>query len=178
MKKAQDIAETTFGNAADQTRMATTLKRAAGMVRSAISEGVFDEKERKTLLDAITILERGVKIRRQAATLKSQKEEADAARRKEIGTHLAKTFGAIETISEKVAFVAAVERHKLSGGWMNTAEDLDRAFKEGLADLPYSLFRKEGSAAVVAKDAWAKFLEARERLEEQHAVMILKLSRA
>lgn len=175
MKKASDIASQFGSDAAGQKRMATGLLRAAGMVRSAIEEGVFEEKERKILQDAIAVLERGAKVRRQAASLKSKEEQAAEARRKDVRARMSGTFAALNSIDEKVALVAAVDSDRLKHAQIHTRRDVDDYFKESLNDLEWKLARRDGDTAEVVAEAWAKFCEARHRLQDQHALVISRV---
>ncbi|MGY6258865.1 hypothetical protein ACXIVK_36060 [Paraburkholderia caledonica] len=175
MKRASDVANQIAGDSAAQKRMATALMRAAGMVRSAIEEGVFDDKERKALLDAIAVLERGAKVRRQAASLKSKDEQAAEARRKDIRVSMSSTFAALSSIEEKVALIAAVDSDRLKHAQIRTPRDVDDYFKESLNDLEWKLARRDGDTAEVVTEAWTKFCEARQRLQDQHALVISRV---
>lgn len=172
MKKASDLANHIVGDSAAQKRMATTLMRAAGMVRSAIEEGVFDAKEHKVLQDAIAVLERGAKVRRQAASLKTKEEQAAEIRRKDIRERMSGTFGALKSIDEKVALIAAVDSDRLKYTQIRTARDVEDYFKESLNDLEWKLARQAGDTDKVVADAWTKFCDARQRLQDQHALVI------
>ncbi|WP_454875195.1 hypothetical protein [Paraburkholderia xenovorans] len=175
MKKAGDIANQIGGDSAGQKRMATALLRAAGMVRSAIEEGLFDDKERKVLQDAIAVLERGAKVRRQAASLKSKHEQAAEARRKDIRLRMSGTFVALSSIEERIALIAAVDSDRLKHAQIHTRRDVDDYFKESLNDLEWKLAQRDGDTGEVVTEAWSKFCEARQRLQDQHALVISRV---
>lgn len=178
MKSAGDLAKEPFTASTEHVRLAKTLRQTAGRVSSVAGSDVFSDKQRRVLEDAIRILEDGAKVRRQAAFLKAKIEDAEEARRREIAGHVSSTFGGLQTVEEKVALLASVDRHRVRSVQIESNDDLDFYLKGSMDDLVWTLARQDGEPQEVVAAAWEKFCKARPRLEEAHALLVLRVRRA
>lgn len=177
MKKAVDVANASVQNAGEHTRNATALRQTAGRVRACVDADMFDDKERKVLLQAMAILEDGAKLGRQVAALKAKVERAAELRRKEVAGHIATTFGGIQAIEAKVALVAIVDPQRLKHIRLESDRDLAFYFDDSLRDLVWTLARRDGTPEAVVTAAWLAFRGDLPGLEKDHASIIQRLRR-
>ena len=109
---------------------------------------------------------------------RAQTEERTKAE-KGLRLAMAKTFLALSSIEDKIAFIAAAHSFRLRVGSILSRQDLDYYFADDLNSFIYRLSGEinDGTPTLVAADAWAKFTAARDELTQRHHELILRLSR-
>lgn len=180
MKSPKELAASILTSPDEQKRQAVALRRLAGGVRAAAERkehcGLTD-KEVRTLLDAVTVLNELANRHTKAQKLKQAEYDARAAAERLVRTEMSKNFLALSDIPDQVAFIAAVSSNLLRDGRVKTIADLKYYFDDCINSLSYrfSTDATTKSPKIVVADAWEKFEEARAGLKEKQTAVIGRL---
>lgn len=94
-----------------------------------------------------------------------------------IADEVAKQFGTLTEVADRVAFVGAVCSHWLRTRTFDNPGELDRVFDEAVGRLAETLaYGTELSPRAAVDGAWTTFAGARERLRSEHANLIDRLA--
>ena len=181
MKNPREISDTCWNGPDELKRTANRLKRLAGGLRSEVtaSSHGLSEKEAAALRTALTLTDEMASRYSKAAALSKKRIEERTKAEKGLRLAMAKTFLALSSIEDKIAFIAAAHSYRLRVGSILSRQDLDYYFTDDLNSFIYRLSGEinDGTPTLVAADAWAKFTAARDELTQRHHELILRLSR-
>lgn len=182
MKSAQELAATFATSPEEQKRQAVALRRLAGGVMAAAERkeatGLTD-KEVKTLLDAVALLNTLATNHTKAQKLTQQSRDAQEVAERAVRTAMSGNFEKLTSVPDRVAFIAAVSSHLLRGGIVSTVDDLSYHFDDCIKSLSYSLSKKVEPGRQpneLVAEAWTKFEAARTELQNRHTQDIGRLT--
>jgi hypothetical protein len=183
MKTANELASAFLTSPAEQKRQGLAMKRLAGGLRAAVERKEMtglSEKEVRTLHDAILVLNKLADNHAAAQKISQKKRDDRAAAEVKVRAGMRDNFDTLYTIADRIALIAAVQRHLLRDHFVVTLDDLQYHFKDSINSLAYELSKKAitVSAAEVVKEAWEKFTTHREKLQDQYSSEIVRLTRA
>lgn len=184
MKSAQELASAFLTSPDEQKRQAVALRRLAGGVKAAADRkevSGLSDKEVKTLLDAVTVLNTLAANHTKAQKITQQRRDAQESAERAVRAAMASNFDKLASIQDKVALIAAVSSYVLRNRLVSTMDDLNYHFKECVKDLGYNLSTKvdaEHTPQHLVAEAWNKFESARAELQDKHAQEIGRLTLA
>lgn len=182
MKTPNELAAAILTSAQTHKKRATSLRRLAGGLRSEISDAEstgLTVSELKLLNGALTQLDH-MATQFAAASKIAEKEQMEKEKRaKLVRDAMNQCFGNLSTITDRVAFVAAVNSNLIRNGSADTPSELNSCFTDCFGRLEYRLAQQaaKSSPQVVVDEAMAKFVGAKEGLAAQHKSLIERLAR-
>lgn len=177
MKKSTEIATTFGANAAGEKRRSTALKRLAGGIRTEIRQAEYSglsDEEKKTLIDAATMLDQLALIHKNASSIIAQREKLREGRENVIRKGMEDTFYKLTSVADKIAVVAAIQSFTLRN--IHNLDDLAYYLQDSLTSLAYRLSKEKEDPTAAVADAWQKFSENRQSIIAKHADALARLS--
>ena len=189
MKSAKDLAQSILLSGDEFATKATTCRRLAGGLR-ALDAGFLDltDKQRATLAGARALLDEIAETYTRAGKLKTHQEQGRKKREKAIRAAMQSTFDAIGSTADKIALIAFVSSWAFDSdaavGHVNDLAGvrylLGEYLRRQLDDLAYSITRRAADTATPADAVaaeWSRFQQARSRLQDKHARVIVTVDR-
>ena len=180
MKTPAELATSRLDSPESHKKRATSARRLAGSLRNAIfgaETAGLTEKETKALSEAAGILERLGKAYDGAKLIAARRLSYDEKREKAVRVEMARNFGALATVEDKVAFLAAMNQTRFLQECRNL-KDLDYWVKDAFDTLVYRFATQsqDRDLAAVVAEKWAKFEEAKIGLQAQYRSSITRLT--
>lgn len=147
-------------------KRSTQIKRVAGGIRSEINEATrhgLSQQEAQLLGKAAALLEKLAGNYAQASKLAQARINEEVRLAKACLAAMATTFGALSSIEDKVALIAAVNSYLLKEGALDSKRYLDMYFGRSIESLSDILAKQapDRPIADVVSEAWQKFTKAR-----------------
>jgi hypothetical protein len=182
MRTPKDMAVDALASEAEHTRRATALRRLASGVRAqSVGALGLNEKERKTLTDAVGLLDKMTDVSSQAAALAKRRSAERAARERAIRSATKTSFASLTSVEDQVALIYAVNAQVLTTT-VPHADKLRRLreeFNDALDGLVQSLASKSGDKRpeVLVVEAWARFEASKASAQANHSGLIDALNK-
>lgn len=179
MKNAKTLATEPFTSTKELSTQASNLKRLTTGIDAVARRDVgWTDKERKLLADAAALIATLSNVHAQAARIKERDNKQAAQRESALRAALRDNFGAMQTIPDQVALVAAVASYRTRRGF--DLDELPGAVSEAIDSLVYSLARnapyRDMSPAAAVAAAWSKFGAEAPRLHADCAGLVERLA--
>jgi hypothetical protein len=181
MKSPADYIAESYLRADRLKQASTNAKRAAGCINSELERTNFHgltEKERKTLTEAVNLLNKMAANISAASSMKAKTEKAFDARWAEAKKKATPIFSKLQTPREWVPLVAmTVERGSLNTPeYLKSAMHIERLIEGAIHDISYGVAKKAGSIDVLLQDAMSAYLAEKPRHERryQHLIEMLE----
>lgn len=169
MKTPAELAECSLDSPEAHKRCATQIKRLAGGLRSQLMGADrlgLTPAEHKKLAEAAELLESLSGRYSQASRLAKKRQDDLAHLEAKVTEAIASTFGALNTIEDKVVLIAAVQSYQLRQNSVKDIMDLEFYAKDAMSSLVRMLAKQAKSVALgqVTSQAWEKFTNGRNEL--------------
>jgi hypothetical protein len=182
VKTAEEMVDEIFSDGPDGRKTAaTSLRRLRGGIEAQLKSANFyglTEKDVKTLRDSVELLSRMSDLRMKAGRLKVKKQAATVEREIAVKAAMARTFGQVSSIEDKVSFVASVSPSFFKD-WEDPTEKqvkaLDTTFHEAMDTLVYRFARRDGLVETIVTENWNLFLQHKEEYAKRYAGIIYTL---
>ena len=150
MLTPKELVATDTSSAAEHSRSAAASRRLAGSLRAQLAaDRIMTAKERSVVEAAAALFDRLAQVRAEAARLAKRRTDDLATRQEAIGKALRSALGTLDSVADRVAFIAAVDKHALADGARRLGRPgaLAEAVEEAMETLAIVLARQPGSKA-------------------------------